>query len=361
MSAQPAADPQQQPSAPENLDALLVVQAATLLAFEAGSAHAASAGLRHALKAFAQSANRRWMLAGANPAGADVVEAQAREHLQQALVMDLRSLAASVQEQLAPILRREAQAALELGAQHAGEQAGLDVAVEQLVIDDTAQRIIDSTPASAVGHLLRAAEQISRAETGLDLQNAVGEAQRSVASVNTGSTYLTNYVANDAAKQVAGHIGAKLLWIAERDACVICLALAGEIADPMEGLGFDEFATYGPYTAPSIWPPGMPLMRPPRHPHCRCQVCVWLGSAPGQPDFPSALKREAARSILKGWSLPSESNRVRIEAARSLLAAGGRGLPKSVQERAGHDVARGKFESRTVPHYTPKKKEITHV
>lgn len=361
MTGQPAANGQQQPSPPENLDTLLVVQAATLLAFEAGSAHAATAGLRRALKAFARSANQRWMLAGGNPAGMAVVESQAREHLQQALILDLRALAASVQRELAPILQQEARAALALGAKHAGEQAGLNVAVEELVLDDTAKRIIDSTPAAAVRHLLRAADQIATAQTGLDLQNAVSEAQRSVKSVNTGSTYLTNHAANDAARQVAEHAGAELLWIAERDACVICLALAGEIANPMTGLGFDEFATYGPYEPPSIWPLGMPLMRPPRHPHCRCQVCVWFGFAPGQPDLPSALKREAARSILKGWSLPSESNRVRIEAARKLLASGGRGLPKTVQERSAHDVARGKFESRTVPKYEPKKKENTHV
>lgn len=353
MSEQPAT--QQQPSPPENLDALLVVQAATLLAFEAGSAYAATAGLRAALQAFSRSANRQWILTGSTAASAT-----AREHLQQQLTLELRSLAASVQEQLGPILQREARAALELGAKHAGEQAGLDVAADRLVLDEIAQQVIDSTPNAAIRHLLTAAGQIANAQTSLDVQVSVAEAQRAVTAVNTGSTYLTNHVANDAARQVAQDAGAKLLWIAERDACVICLALAGEIADPMEGLGFDEFATYGPYHAPTVWPPGMPLMRPPRHPHCRCQVCVWFGTAPGQPDLPERLKHEAARSILKGWSLPSESNRVRIEAARRLLAAGGRGLPISVQERSAHDVARGKFESRTVPKHHPKK-ENTHV
>jgi len=144
---------------------------------------------------------------------------------------------------------------------------------------------------------------------------------------------------------------------------VVCLALAGEIADPNEGVGFDEFATYGPYEPPSIWPYGMPLMRPPRHPHCRCQVCIWLGSAPGQPDLPERLRHEAARSVLKGWSLPSESNRVRLRAAEKLLAAGGRGLPRSVQEEAAKAVARGTFHSREVPRFTPDptKKEKHHV
>lgn len=359
MSGQdPAAG--QQPQAPDDLEAILVVQAATLLAFEAGSAYAATSWLRRALADLRRAANRRWMLAGGNPTGPAPLDPLAREHTAQALVLQVRQIAAVLERDLPPVLRREAQKALVLGAEHAGVQAGVTVAADRLVLDETAQRIIASTPASAVSRLIRAADQIGAAQTGEDLQAALHEADRTLGIVNTGSTYLTNYVANDAAMQVAGPIGAKLLWVAERNACVVCLALAGHIADPSEGLGFDEFATYGPYPAPTVWPPGMPLMRPPRHPHCRCQVCVWLGSVnPGFGSLPESLRREAARSILKGWSLPSESNRVRLEAARQLLAAGGRGLPKTVQERSAADVARGRFESRTVPKYRPKEK--THV
>jgi len=351
MTTQP--ESQQQPQAPDNLDALLVVQAATLLTLEAGSAYAATITLRRALQAFARDANRRWILTGSSP---DAVRERDREHLSQALRLELRQLAAATGRDLGPILRQEAERALELGARHAGEQIGLAVDVADLALDETARGIIESTPQAAISHLVKAAEQIERAQSPLDVQQAIGEAQRSVTAVNTGTTYLTNHVANDAAKQVAVRLGEKLLWIAERDACVVCLKLSGQIADPNQGLGFDEFATYGPYEPPSVWPYGMPLMRPPRHPHCRCQVCVWLGSAPGQPDLPERLKHEAARSVLKGWSLPSESNRVRLRAAESLLASGGRGLPRSVQEEAALAIARGRFKSRAVPHYTPREK-----
>lgn len=358
MSAQdPAAG--QQPQPPDDLAEILVVQAATLLALEAGSAYAATAWLRRALADLRRAAVRRWMLAGGNPTGNAPLDPSVREHVAQELVMHVRQIATVLERDLPPILRREALAALELGARHAGEQAGITVAVNRLVLDETAQRIIDSTPVSAVSRLIRAADQLSAVQTGQDLQTALHEADRTLGIVNTGSTYLTNYVANDAAMQVAGPIDAKLLWVAERNACVVCLALAGHIADPSTGLGFDEFATYGPYPAPTVWPPGMPLMRPPRHPHCRCQVCVWVGQNTGFGSLPESLRREAARSILKGWSLPSESNRVRLEAARQLLAAGGRGLPRTVQERSAADVARGRFESRTVPHHRPKEK--THV
>lgn len=350
---------QTQPQPPDDLAALLVVQAATLLALEAGSAYAATIGLRRALERFRRLANRHLLLLGVNPTGTVPLGAQPREHVVQELVLDLRRIAAGVERDVPPILRQEAERALELGAQHAAEQIGAVVDAAELVLDETALRVIDATPAAAVDHLLSAAAQIERAQTGQDLQTALTEADRSVASVNTGSTYATNLAANDAARQVAVKRGEKLLWIAERDACVVCLALAGHVVDPNEGEGFDELASYGPYTPPDVWPPGMPLMRPPRHPHCRCQVCVWLGSAAGQPDLPERLKHEAARSVLKGWSLPSESNTVRLRAAESLLHRGGRGLPRSVQEEAARAVARGKFASRTVPHYKPKEK--THV
>lgn len=352
--------PQPQGAQPsDDLAALLVVQAATLLTLEAGSAYAATYSLRRALAGFRRLANRRLLLLGVNPTGAAPIMSAQRDHVVQELVLELRRIGAGVERDVPPILRQEAQRALELGAQHAAEQIGAAVDAAELVLDDTALRVIDATPPSAVSHLLKAAAQVERAQTGLDLQTALTEAERSVASVNTGSTYATNLAANDAARQVAVKRGEKLLWIAERDACVVCLALAGHVVDPNEGEGFDELATFGPYTPPDVWPPGMPLMRPPRHPHCRCQVCVWLGSAPGQPDLPERLKHEAARSVLKGWSLPSESNTVRLKAAETLLHRGGRGLPKSVQDEAARAVARGKFPSRTVPHYKPKEK--THV
>ena len=60
----------------------------------------------------------------------------------------------------------------------------------------------------------------------------------------------------------------RLVWIAERDACLTCLALAGHVSDPNSGIGFDEDASFSPHGAPPVWPPGMPLLAPPRHPNC---------------------------------------------------------------------------------------------
>lgn len=621
-----------QPQPPDDLQALLVVQAATLLTLEAGSAYTATYSLRRALEAFRRLANRRWLLSGVSPVGTVALSPRVREHIVQELVLELRHIATGVERDVPAILRQEAERALRLGVEHAAQQIGAAVEAVETVLDETTRRVVDSTGPAAADQLLRAAAQIERAQTGADLQTALATADRSVATVNTGSTYATNQAANEGTRRVAVARGERLLWIAERNACVVCLALAGHVIDPNSGEGFDELATYGPYAPPEVWPPGMPLMQPPRHPHClpgdalvtagsritgatsriydgelveirtlsqkvftatpnhpvltdrgwvpigsidqgsyvvgaregqrvlvtdnddqyvpariqdvaeaflrsrqvlsvevplaaedfhgdgrgskvavvgadrflrhgrhasvceqhsevslqlagapgstlvverardlllgrdrlstatvmrragqpgalfgarggharvhafaavagldsgfeqysadrpaadtvgfgerllartgeveldqvvsvrrypfrghvynletvdgwyigngivthncRCQVSVWLGSLSGQPDLPERLKHEAARSVLKGWSLPSESNTVRLQAARALLRRGGRGLPKSVQEEAARAVARGRFTSRTVPQYQSRKKEHTHV
>ena len=350
---------QQSPQPPQDLEALLVVQAATLLTLEAGSAYAATARLRAVLAAFARSANGRWLMAGAHPTTSIPLPPTARVQVVRQLTAELRQAAVVVQE-LGPLLEQEAEHALAVGVKHAAEQLGQTVDPAEVALDQIAHALIDATPKAAAAHITRATAMLEQAQTGTDLQTAVAETQRAATAIDTGSRYLTNHTANDAVRQVAVRRGEKLMWVAERDACVVCLALAGHVIDPNEGEGFDEAATYGPYHAPDVWPPGMPLMRPPRHPHCRCQVCIWLGAAPGQPQLPERLKHEAARSILKGWSRPSESNRVRLRAAEKLLAAGGRGLPKSVQEEAAHAVARGRFKSREIPRYQPKK-EHHHV
>jgi hypothetical protein len=45
-------------------------------------------------------------------------------------------------------------------------------------------------------------------------------------------------------------------------------------------------------------------------------------------DLPRALRREAERSVLKGWALPTEPDRVRTDAADRLL--------KRISSRAGY-------------------------
>ena len=126
MSA-PQTQAQQQPQPPADLDALLVVQAATLLTLEAGSAYAATYSLRRALEALRRLANRAWMLSGVSPVGTVSLSPRLREHVVQELVLELRRIASGVERDVPAILRREAEHALELGARHAAEQIGAAV------------------------------------------------------------------------------------------------------------------------------------------------------------------------------------------------------------------------------------------
>jgi hypothetical protein len=138
--------------------------------------------------------------------------------------------------------------------------------------------------------------------------------------------------------------GLRVVWVAERDACLVCLALSGHVSDPNQGIGFDEDATFGPHRPTPVWPPGMPLMAPPRHPNCRCRLRIISAD---NVLVPEALRREAERSVARGWS-GYDSKRARLHAADRLISRANR-LPRSVQDRAAKDVARGTFSDRHKP------------
>lgn len=138
--------------------------------------------------------------------------------------------------------------------------------------------------------------------------------------------------------------GLRVVWVAERNACLTCLALSGQVADPNAGGGFNEFASFSPHGAPPVWPPGMPLTSPPRHPHCRCRLRIITVDNTAVPD---ALRREAQRSVARGWS-DYDSRRARLTAADRLVSRANR-LPKTVNERARRDVRRGSFSRRHRP------------
>ncbi len=135
----------------------------------------------------------------------------------------------------------------------------------------------------------------------------------------------------------------RVVWLAERGACLTCLALSGQVADPNTGVWFDELATFAAHPMP-VWPPGHPLMGPPRHPHCRCRLRI---IAAANSMLPAALAREARRSVARGWS-DYASRPARLGAADLLLVVGAR-LPVTVQARSAEDVERGAFSRRHRP------------
>lgn len=142
-----------------------------------------------------------------------------------------------------------------------------------------------------------------------------------------------NLSSNEGVARVATVAKLPLVWVAETNACVHCLAYSGRVAKP--GKPFPGGLTYG---AKSYHPET--LKTPPLHPHCRCTL-----EPLNDPSYAEALRREADRSVLRGFSLSSESMKVRIDAAERLVASGV-DAPKSVVAYARTAIRKGEFPNR---------------
>ena len=141
---------------------------------------------------------------------------------------------------------------------------------------------------------------------------------------------------NEGSTAVADAAELPTVWVAETNACVHCLAYSGRVADP--GKAFPGGLTYG---RKSYYPDA--IKTPPRHPRCRCTVEPLVA-----PEYATALRREADRSVLRGFSLESESMSVRIDAAERLLERGV-DAPKSVIAFSRRAVRAGSFPTRGRP------------
>jgi hypothetical protein len=164
----------------------------------------------------------------------------------------------------------------------------------------------------------------------------VGRARLGVAHARGGARWAATDGINAGTAHAARVTELRIVWVAERGACLHCLAHAGyavEPGDPFPVLGFDPAA------------PRMPAVRcPPLHPNCRCQVRTYDGPA-GVPQGRSAvnpaaaLAREARRSVALQWSEHASGAAAR-RAAGALLRAGA-DLPVTVQERARRALRTG--------------------
>jgi hypothetical protein len=146
--------------------------------------------------------------------------------------------------------------------------------------------------------------------------------------------WLTNHASNEGLTLVGeADETSVLIWKAERDACVHCLAYQGHIrvrGGYPPGLTFGKKALHNKRVA-----------QPPLHPNCRCTQ--WVIAKEAAQGIVTGLKREAQRSILRGWSVESESNVVRVDAARRLLAHNP-AMPKSVKAYARSAIREGHFK-----------------
>lgn len=148
--------------------------------------------------------------------------------------------------------------------------------------------------------------------------------------------------ASEGTARVAARAGVRLLWVAERNACLHCLAYSGRVV--AVGSEFPRNLTFGDKP---LEPYGT-LLYPPLHPNCRCHVEPYDGPDPSRDrralDYASGLAREARRTVVRGWSEHS-TEPARLRAADRLLKAGA-SLPPTVVERARRDVRRGRFNTR---------------
>ena len=165
-----------------------------------------------------------------------------------------------------------------------------------------AEKVLKSTakkPKAAVTEALRRARVVP-----LDSLSGVlavlGPLTKSAADMRGAASYAVHLSANEATVSAAAQVEAKVVFVPERDACLECTEMAGATGDDIE--------------------------LPPLHPHCRCEVQPY-----DDEDVPKALKREAVRSVLRGFSLPSESEAARLR-RRSVEEGSGRaGLGEAVR------------------------------
>lgn len=177
-------------------------------------------------------------------------------------------------------------------------------------LDLTATSIIteaQSGPARAVRELGRRAGVLDLSSQS-GLLGVLGPLGSSVNNLRGSAQYATHRAANEATAEAARQVDAPLTFVPERDSCLECNGYAGLTGE--EALA----------------------VMPPVHPWCRCELQEYE-----DPSVPVALKREAVRSVLRGFSLPSESEAERLRAAADLLKRRPK-APQSVLDYARRSV-----------------------
>lgn len=226
--------------------------------------------------------------------------------------------------------------AARLGARHAAgfltRATGRRHAVPDVTVPKDAARTAAALASTVTEQLRMAARLLSpQMVSGSGWRGVLmglGAARRAATLVRQAVTWAIHRAINSGAAQTADHYDARLLWIAEPDACVTCLAYAGHVSDRdgrfPGGLSMDP-ASRSTGTAA--------LDGPPVHIHCRCRVVPWMpdwDTGPGS--LPALLRDQAWRSVAAGRGRASESRAARRRAAQALLAR--RGLPARVRRQA---------------------------
>lgn len=260
------------------------------------------------------------------------------DRLRRMLAAEDPRMRAAVLKLVAPSIGRDlaaaAAAAFNLGAVDAVK-----------MLEEREPKGVSKKPPSALVLAARAtektiAEEIAKARKlargGADLATILAPVNAARNAIERDVTTLVNAAGNAGSSAVADAAGLSTVWVAETNACVECLAYSGRVAKP--GKTFPGGLTYG---AKSYNP--APVAYPPRHPRCRCTVEPLRAA-----EYADALRREADRSVLRGFSLESESMKTRLDAAERLVEKGVE-APKSVIAYARRSLKAGEFPTRGRP------------
>ncbi len=312
------------------------------------------------------------------------------------LMHDLATELARVQLDPMTTLLDYARRAQALGVEQAFREAGVEP-------HDLPLRLDLATHSYAAGVVSNARDKLDVAQAlagtfrrgtfNQTVMATLAPAQQAANVIDRAARTITNERLNEGISAVTSDLGGVELWVAERNACVHCLALSGHFQGE-DGL-FDAELTFA--TKPLSWVPDGGLTGPPRHPNCRCRITPWFGhdtegaesithdwagaiaeaqangdvvaeqaahkaaAAARQSaayDFPRALRREAERSVLKGWGLPTEPSSVRTRAADQLLtqvnqragfSPSGWKVPASVKQQTKSRLTKGTFGTTPFP------------
>lgn len=215
------------------------------------------------------------------------------------------------------------------------QQSDIKRPIPKVKLSDSSRKAVDTLRADAEKALQDAKDNLSKPLIGGGVQSivtAVAPVVQNPAKVSAATAWAVNAASNSAVAKIAKDRGETYCWIGERDGCVHCQAYNGEYSDST-----GNFPTDLTFAAKPLKVYGGKLVHPPLHPHCRCHIEIGI-----HPEYAKALKREAVRSILKGTKMESESEKVRLDAAKRLLDENPV-APQSVQKYAARSIKKGKF------------------
>lgn len=247
----------------------------------------------------------------------------------------------AVRPQAGAVLLRALELSWKLGRRQVLGHARGDI---RPIPDGTLADVVMNADARARRRLNAARELAHRLpmDSAQDVAAVLASARRAATGLETDAGWVVHRGVTLSKHGAAQEVGLALVWVAERNACLNCLAYSGRVIAP--GGLFPTGLTYGDHPLKAYGP----LVGPPLHPNCRCQLDT-SSLRPGDLDI--GLAREAARSVARGLtdhaSTPARFRAVdRLVSRTAGIPDGAALLPRSVLDRAARNLRDQRFRFR---------------